>query len=62
MVQWLRLHTSNAGGAGLTLGQGTKTLHAAWRGQKRVGGESSVQRQPQGQEPWQVARKALSML
>ena len=28
-VQWLRLHTSTAGGAGSTSGQGTKILHAA---------------------------------
>ena len=29
MVQWLRLHTSNAGDAGLIPGQGIKILHAA---------------------------------
>ena len=28
-AQWLRLHTSNAGGKDLILGQGTKVLHAA---------------------------------
>ena len=32
-VQWLRLHASNAGAAGSTPGQGTKILHASWRGQ-----------------------------
>ena len=30
-VQWLRLHTSTAGGTGLIPGQGTKIPHAAWR-------------------------------
>ena len=34
-VQWLRLRTSTAGGAGLISGQGTKIPHAAWRGQKK---------------------------
>ena len=33
-VQWLRLQTSNAGGAGLILGRGTKIPHAGWRGEK----------------------------
>ena len=33
MAQWLRHQTSNAGVAGLTLGQGTKILYAAWHGQ-----------------------------
>ena len=28
LVQWLRLHTSNAGGPSSTPGQGTKILHA----------------------------------
>ena len=31
-VQWLRLCTSNAGGAGSISGQGTRTLHAAQHG------------------------------
>ena len=35
VVQWLRLHASTAGGAGLTLSQGTKIPHAAWCGQKK---------------------------
>ena len=30
-VQWLRLHTSTAGGAGLISGWGTKILHAMWQ-------------------------------
>ena len=34
-VQWLRLCTSSAGGAGSIPGQGTRILHAAWYGQKR---------------------------
>ena len=34
VVQWLRLHTSKAGGAVVIPGQGTKIPHAAWRGQK----------------------------
>ena len=33
-VQWLKLHASTSGGAGLIPGQGTKILHAAQRGQK----------------------------
>ena len=33
-VQWLRLHTSTAGGTGSVPGQGTESLHAAWHGQK----------------------------
>ena len=33
-VQWLRLCTSNAGGAGLIPGWGTKIPHATWYGQK----------------------------
>ena len=28
MAQWLRLHTSNAGGMGSVLGKGVKILHA----------------------------------
>ena len=28
MVQWLKLHVSNAGGLGSVLGQGTKIPHA----------------------------------
>ena len=35
VVQWLRLPASTAGGTGLIPGQGTKILHAAWRGQKK---------------------------
>ena len=34
MVQWLRLPTSNAGGAGLIPGWGAKILHAEQHGQK----------------------------
>ena len=35
VVQWLRLHVSNAGGVeGLNPGWGTKILHAGWCGQK----------------------------
>ena len=30
MVQWLRVHTFNAGATGLVSGLGTKILHAAW--------------------------------
>ena len=29
-VQWLRLCTPNAGGAGLIPGRGTRILHATW--------------------------------
>ena len=32
VVQWLRLHTSNAGSTGSIPGQGTKTPRAAWHG------------------------------
>ena len=35
MVQWLKLHASNAGGTGLIPGQGTKILYALWRGRKK---------------------------
>ena len=35
VVQWLRLHTPNAGGTGLIPGRATKILHATWRGQKK---------------------------
>ena len=38
-VQWLRLCTSTAGGAGLTPGWGAKTPHATRHGQKKKGGE-----------------------
>ena len=31
VVQWLRLCTSTAQGAGLTPDQGTRILHAVWR-------------------------------
>ena len=34
MVQWLRLHASNAGGASSIPGRGTKIPHATWRSQK----------------------------
>ena len=34
-VQWSSLRTSTAEGAGLIPGQGTKTLHAAWCGEKK---------------------------
>ena len=30
VVQWLRLHASNAEAAGLIPGEGTKVPHAAW--------------------------------
>ena len=33
VVQWLKLHTSNAQGVGLIPGQGTKIPHAMWHGQ-----------------------------
>ena len=33
MVQWLRLHSSNAGGIGSTPDQGTEILHAIHCGQ-----------------------------
>ena len=35
VVQWLRLHTSNAEGMGLIPGQGTKIPHATWCSQKK---------------------------
>ena len=35
-VQWLRLHTSSAGGLGSIPGQGTKILCAAWRGRNKT--------------------------
>ena len=34
VVQWLRLHASNAGGVGLIPGQQTKIPHASECGQK----------------------------
>ena len=34
-VQWLKIHTSNAGGEDLIPGQGTKIPHATGRGQKK---------------------------
>ena len=34
VVQWLRLHASNAGGAGSIPGRGAKSQHAARHGQK----------------------------
>ena len=39
VVQWLRLHTSTAGGGGSIPGQGTKISHALGHGQKRKGGK-----------------------
>ena len=39
VVQWLRLHASNAGGAGLIPGWGTKILHAVWHSQKQKRGK-----------------------
>ena len=35
MVQWLRLYTFNAAGAGLMPGWGTKILYAVGHGQKK---------------------------
>ena len=35
MVQWLRLHASNAGGTGSNLGQGTKILSAVQHSQEK---------------------------
>ena len=35
VIQWLRLCSSNAGGAGLILSQGTKIPHAEWWSQKK---------------------------
>ena len=37
MVQWLRLHTSNACGAGSVPDWEIKILHAAWRGGRKEG-------------------------
>ena len=34
VVQWLRLHASNAGGTGSILGRGNNIPHAVWCGQK----------------------------
>ena len=34
VVQWLRLHASNAGGMGSIPGQGTKIPHIVWLGEK----------------------------
>ena len=34
-VHWLRLHSSNAGDAGLIPGQGTRGLHAVWCSKKK---------------------------
>ena len=36
VVQWLRLHASNAGGTGSIPGWGTKIPHALWSGQKKI--------------------------
>ena len=41
MLQWLRLHTSIAGGTGSISGQGTKILHATGGSQKQQGGDSA---------------------
>ena len=48
VVQWLRLHTSNAEDAGSIPGQGTKIPHATQWGQKKKPKEtiSKVKRQP----------------
>ena len=35
VIQWLRLHTSTAGGTGSIPVQGTKIPHAVWRSQKK---------------------------
>ena len=35
MVQWLRLHSPNAGGTGLIPGWGTKIKHAIQHGPKK---------------------------
>ena len=35
VVQWLRVHSSNARGVGSIPGGGTKILHAAWPKQKK---------------------------
>ena len=35
VVQWLRLHTSSAGGMGSIPGRGTKILHVVQCGQKK---------------------------
>ena len=35
VVQWLRLHTSNAGGRGSVPGQGIKIPHATWYSKKK---------------------------
>ena len=35
MIQWLKLHASNAGGTGSHLGQGTKILSAVQHGQEK---------------------------
>ena len=34
-VHWLRLHSSNAGDAGLIPGQGTRGLYAVWCSKKK---------------------------
>ena len=38
VVQWLRLHASNAGGTGLIPVWGTKVPHAVWHSQKKKKG------------------------
>ena len=42
VVQWLRLHTSIAGGTGTNPGQGTKIPHASWYGQKNPKTKSNI--------------------
>ena len=42
MVQWLRLHTFNAGNMGLIPGQGTKIPHVTWLGKNNKEGEKNV--------------------
>ena len=36
VVQWFRLHASNAGDMGLILSWGTRIPHAVWLGQKKI--------------------------
>ena len=39
VVQWLRLHVSNAGDVGSILGQGTRIPHLAWCAKKKAWGK-----------------------
>ena len=51
MVQWLRLRTSTARGAGLIPGRGTKILRAAWCGQnKQINNKERQERDGQEKE------------